>query len=54
MVLGISQETLAVLMIIVTLLITLTVVNIRKDIAFALVIVWALLGIAANQKVRQD
>ena len=46
---GLSLETWAVLIIIVTLLITLTVVTIRKDIAFALVIVWALLGIMANQ-----
>jgi benzodiazapine receptor len=46
---GISLETWAILIIIVSLLITLTVVTMRKDIAYALVIVWALLGIAANQ-----
>jgi hypothetical protein len=46
---GISLETWAVLIIIATLLITLTIIIMRKDIAFALVIVWALLGIAANQ-----
>jgi benzodiazapine receptor len=46
---GINLETWAILIIIVTLLITLTVVTMRKDIAYALVIVWALLGIAANQ-----
>jgi translocator protein len=46
---GISLETWAILIIIVTLLITLTVVTMRKDIAYALVIVWALMGIAANQ-----
>ena len=45
----ISLETRSVLIIIVPLLITLTVITIRKDIAFALVIVWALLGIMANQ-----
>jgi benzodiazapine receptor len=46
---GMSLENWAILIIIVTLLITLTVVTMRKDIAYALVIVWALLGIAANQ-----
>jgi benzodiazapine receptor len=46
---GISQETWAILIIIVALLISLVVVATRKDVAYALVIIWALVGIAAKQ-----
>ena len=46
---GITPETWAILIIIVALLITLTVVLTRKDAAYALVIAWALTGIAVNQ-----
>jgi translocator protein len=46
---GISPESWASLIIIVVLLITILVVATRKDIAYALVIIWALLGIAAMQ-----
>jgi benzodiazapine receptor len=46
---GIPLETWAILIIIVALLITLAVVITRKDIAYALVIIWALGGIAVNQ-----
>jgi benzodiazapine receptor len=46
---GISQETWTILIIIVALLITLAVIATRKDIAYTLVIIWALIGIAANQ-----
>jgi hypothetical protein len=45
---GIAAETWAVLIIIVALVITLGVVITRRDIAYALVIVWALVGIAMN------
>lgn len=46
---GISQETWAVLIIAIALLITLLVTATRKDAAYGLVIIWALLGIAAKQ-----
>jgi len=46
---GISPETWATLIIIVALLISLLVLATRKDIAYGLVIVWALTGIAAGQ-----
>jgi len=46
---GISQETWAILILIAALLITLLVIATRKDVAYGLVIIWALLGIAVNQ-----
>lgn len=46
---GISQETWAVLIIAIALLITLLVTATRKDAAYGLVIIWALLGIAVKQ-----
>ncbi|HEX9262365.1 MAG TPA: hypothetical protein VF893_07535 [Candidatus Bathyarchaeia archaeon] len=46
---GINPETWAALIIIVALLITILVITTRKDIAYALVIIWALLGIAVKQ-----
>jgi benzodiazapine receptor len=46
---GIAAENWAILIIIVALVITLAVVVTRKDAAYALVIVWALTGIAVNQ-----
>lgn len=46
---GINRETWAVLIIIVALIITLLVIVTRKDVAYALVIVWALIGIAVSQ-----
>jgi hypothetical protein len=51
---GISQETWAILIIVVALLITLAVIVTRKDVAYALVIVWALTGIAVNQTANQN
>jgi hypothetical protein len=51
---GISQETWAVLVVVVALLITLLVVATRKDVAYGLVIVWALLGIAVKQNGNQN
>ena len=46
---GISAETWAALIVIVALIITLLVVATRKDVAYALVIIWALVGIAVKQ-----
>jgi len=51
---GISLETWAILIIIVALLITLAVIVTRKDVAYALVIIWALMGIAAKQTGNQN
>ena len=52
--LGISAETWATLIIIVALVITLLVLATRRDIAYGLVIVWALFGIAVNQSGNQS
>lgn len=51
---GISQETWAFLIVIIALLITLLVVATRKDLAYGLVVVWALLGIAVKQSGDQN
>lgn len=51
---GISQEMWAVLVVVVALLITLLVVATRKDVAYGLVIIWALLGIAVKQSGSQN
>jgi len=52
--LGISPETWATLIVIVALLITMLVLATRKDIAYGLVIIWALVGIAAGQSGNQN
>jgi hypothetical protein len=52
--LGINSETWAALIIIVALLITTMVLATRKDVAYGLVIVWALVGIAAGQSGNQN
>jgi len=46
---GISQETWAALIIVVALVIALLVVATRRDVAYGLVIIWALVGIAVKQ-----
>jgi hypothetical protein len=46
---GVAAETWAILVIIVALVIALAVIITRKGVAYALVIVWALTGIAVNQ-----
>jgi len=46
---GISPETWGILITIIALLLTLIVVATRKDIAYGLVVVWALFGIASKQ-----
>ena len=51
---GISQETWATIIIITALLITLLMIATRKDIAYGLVIIWALVGIAVKQSGNQD
>jgi benzodiazapine receptor len=51
---GISPETWATLIIIVALVITLLVLATRRDIAYGLVIVWALTGIAVKQSGNQS
>jgi benzodiazapine receptor len=51
---GISQETWATLIIVIALLITLLVIASRKDVAYGLVIIWALLGIAVKQSGNQN
>jgi benzodiazapine receptor len=51
---GISQETWAILIIIIALLITLLVIATRKDVAYGLVVIWALLGIAVKQSGNQN
>jgi len=51
---GISPEIWASLIVIVALLIALLVIASRKDIAYGLVIVWALIGIAVKQSGNQN
>jgi MFS family permease len=50
---GISPSIWAVVMVVVALVITLLMLATRKDIAYALVIVWALIGIALNHNEDQ-
>ena len=51
---GIDPEIWATLIVVVALLITLLVLATRRDIAYGLVIVWALIGIAVKQSGNQD
>ena len=51
---GLASDTWAVLVIAVALLITLAVIATRKDVAYSLVLVWALIGIAVNQSAYQN
>jgi translocator protein len=51
---GISPEAWATVIVIVALVITLLVLWTRRDIAYGLVIVWALAGIAVNQSGNQS
>jgi len=50
---GVSPETWAALVIIVALFISVLVLATRKDVAYALVIIWALVGIAVKQSGNQ-
>jgi benzodiazapine receptor len=51
---GISQEIWAALIIVIAVLITLLVIAKRKDLAYGLVIIWALLGIGVKQSANQN
>ncbi|MCW4047765.1 MAG: tryptophan-rich sensory protein [Candidatus Bathyarchaeota archaeon] len=51
---GLSAETWAVAIIIVALIITLLVTFTRRDIAYSLVVIWALAGIAVKQSASQN
>jgi hypothetical protein len=51
---GISPETWATLIIIVAMVIALLVIATRKDIAYGLVIIWALVGISVKQSGNQS
>jgi hypothetical protein len=51
---GISPETWAILIIIVAMLIALLVIATRKDVAYGLVIIWALVGISVMQSGNQS
>jgi benzodiazapine receptor len=51
---GINPETWAALIIIIALLITILVIATRKDVAYGLVIIWALVGIAVKQSGNQN
>lgn len=51
---GVNPETWAYLTVITALVITLLVIATRKDVAYSLVIIWALLGIAAKQGENQN
>jgi hypothetical protein len=46
---GLGAETWGILVIVIALLITTLVVLTRRDVAYGLVIIWALIGISANQ-----
>lgn len=50
---GVSTEIWAALIVILVLIITILVIVTRKDIAFALVIIWALVGIGFNHSYNQ-
>jgi len=51
---GLASDVWAVLVIAVALLITLGVIATRRDVAYSLVLVWALVGIAVNQSAYQN
>jgi benzodiazapine receptor len=52
--LGIADETWAVVIIAVALVLTLAMLVLRKDVAFSLVVVWALVGILSKQSDFQN
>ncbi len=51
--LGVNAETWAILVIIVAVAITVLVLATRKDVAYALVVIWALVGISVKQSGNQ-
>jgi len=50
---GISPETWTILVVAVALIITMLMLAIRKDVAYSLVVIWALIGIGVNHSVNQ-
>jgi cell division protein FtsW (lipid II flippase) len=52
--LGLGEVTWTVLVIIIALIITLGVIVTRKDVAYSLVLVWALVGIVVKQSANQS
>jgi translocator protein len=50
---GISPETWAIIVVAVALVITMLMLGIRKDVAYALVVIWALVGIGVNHSGNQ-
>ena len=52
--LGLSAETWGILVILIALLITTLVVITRRDVAYGLVIIWALIGISSGQSGNQN
>jgi hypothetical protein len=52
--LGLNAETWAILVVAVALVISLLVIFTRRDIAYALVLIWALTGIAVKQSGNQN
>lgn len=50
---GISPETWAILVVAIALIITILMLIIRKDVAYSLVIIWALVGIGVKQSGNQ-
>lgn len=51
---GIAPETWAIIIIVIALVISVLVAVTRRDIAYSLVIIWAFIGIAAEQSSYQD
>lgn len=51
---GIGSATWAILVVAITLIITLLVILTRRDIAYGIVIIWALIGIAVKQSGNQN
>ncbi|MEM2147644.1 MAG: TspO/MBR family protein [Candidatus Bathyarchaeia archaeon] len=51
---GVNPETWAFLMVVAVLVITSLVITTRRDVAYGLVIIWALLGIATKQNGNQN
>jgi benzodiazapine receptor len=51
---GLANDVWAVVVIVVALMITLAVIATRRDVAYSLVLVWALVGIAVNQSAYQN
>jgi translocator protein len=46
---GINPETWTIIVVAIALVITILMLGIRKDVAYALVVIWALIGIGVNQ-----